>query len=191
MTTAQSSAREVAHTAAAAFGGTPSIHRYHDEPETHAVDILSCGERPRHGYTCYSTVDLHRAPNALEEKDIRVELAGVAEAEVSRFPNVLATAAFCVMKDGWLCAPGVVFPSLLSEYELSDELEHVLWVPPFPWERLAEVSLSGGARIHWLLAVPISESERRFLEDAGYDHLEREFADREIDYFDLSRPAVV
>ncbi len=167
------------------------MHRYYDEPETNAVDVLSCGDRPLPRYTCYSTVDMHRAPNPLESKEIRVELAGVAAADLSQFPNVLATAAFCVIKEGWLCAPGVVFPSLLTEYELSDELEHVLWVPPFPWEQLAEVTLTGGAKVHWLLAVPISESERRLLEDAGYDRLEREFAEREIDYFDLSRRAVI
>jgi hypothetical protein len=127
----------------------------------------------------------------LEGKDIRIELAGVAPNGVAEFPNVLATAALFVIKDAWLCAPGVVFPALLTEYELSSTLEHVLWVPPFPWEHLGSVEIGDGQRVHWLLAVPISEAERQLLNERGFDVLEALFAEHAIEYFDLERPSIV
>jgi hypothetical protein len=104
---------------------------------------------------------------------------------------VLATSAFNVIKDGWLAAPGVVFPGLLKEYGLSETLEHVLWVEPFAYEQLSDVDLGEGIHAHWLLAVPISEEERRFLVAEGYDALEKRFADAELEYFNLERPSLV
>jgi hypothetical protein len=41
----------------------------------------------------------------------------------------------------------VVCPSLAAEYELSNELKHVLWVPPFSWEGLGEVEVTGEAAV--------------------------------------------
>ena len=74
-----------------------------------------------------------------------------------------------MIKDNWLAAPGVVFPELVDEYELSPALRHLLWVPPFPWEALAEVGVEEGLAVHWLVALPISDSERRYLEVDGFD----------------------
>ncbi len=95
------------------------------------------------------------------------------------------------MVDAWLCAPGVVFPSLVSQYRISSTLEHLLWVPPFPWEQLGAVDPGEGPMVHWLLGVPISEAERRFLLDRGFDEFEALMARREVEYFDLQRPSVV
>ena len=77
-----------------------------------------CLDRPTAGFATYSTIGLHEAPNLLDGKDIRVEVAGVADTAVVEFANLLATAAFYVIKDSWLCAPGVVFPGLVSDYGL-------------------------------------------------------------------------
>jgi hypothetical protein len=185
------SGKFVARSAAAAFGGTARVDRYYDEDESHSVDLLTCVDRPMPGFTTYSTVSLHTVPNMLDDSDVRIEMAGVAANQVAEFPNMLASAAFRVVIDGWLCAPGVVFPSLVTEQRLSSSLEHVLWVPPFPWEQLGSVDPDGGPIVHWLLAVPISEAERRFLVDRGYEHLEALMADRETEYFDLGRSSIL
>jgi hypothetical protein len=155
--------RAVARAAAGAFGGKPSVRRYYDEREMHSVDILTSPDRPTPGFATYSTLSLHTAPNLLEGKDIRVEIAGVAPCSATEFPNMLASAAFFVIKDRWLCAPGVVFPALVKEYGPSSHLQHVMWAPPFPWEELGAVPVTDELTVHWLLAVPISEAERRFL----------------------------
>jgi hypothetical protein len=184
-------ARAAARAAAAAFGGKPEVRAYYDRDETHSVDIMQCGDRPTPGFVTYATLGVHTVTNKVDDDDIRVEMAGVADAGVDEFPNLLATAAFYVLKDRWLCAPGVVFPSLLKEYNLSSTLEHLMWVEPFPWEQLGSVDVGGGLTIHWLLAIPISESERQFLLDNGFWKLERLFIDREVEYFDLNRRPIV
>jgi hypothetical protein len=191
MSKAPETARAAARAAAEALGGSPRVTRYHDDNEEHSVDILSCEDRPTPGYTSLSTVTLHRYENRLDDQDIRVELAATAESSAEAMANVLATSAFNVMKDGWLAAPGVVFPGLLQEYGLSETLEHVLWVEPFAYEQLADVDLGEGIRAHWLMAVPISEAERQFLVSEGYDALEKRFEETELEYFNLERPSLV
>lgn len=187
MSPATEAGRRLARAAADAFGGQPRVNRYYDEPEAHAVDILACRDAPAPGYSTYSTLTLHESPNLLEGNDIRVEIAGVAESRFVEFPNVIATAAFHIIKQGWLCAPGVVFPGIMSEYDLPRALEHVLWVTPFAWEDLHSVDLADNGPVHWLLAVPISEGERQFLIERGYDELVQQFEQDDVEYFDLER----
>src|SRR4051794_5912101 len=141
MSTVSATAKQVYRAVAEAIGGEPTVNRRYDEDESHSVDVLRCADRPVAGLAVYSTLTLHDAPNHLDDKDIRVELIGVAPADVEDYPNLLATAAFNVIKDGWLVAPGVVFPDLVSMYALSSTLRHVLWVEPFPYEQLATVKV--------------------------------------------------
>jgi antitoxin YqcF len=185
------SARAAARAAAAAFGGTPQVSTYYDRDETSSVDILACKDETALDFVRYSTLGLHMLTNMVDEDDIRIEMAAVARHDVVEFPNLLATAAFYFIKNRWQCAPGVVYRSLLNEYGLSPTLEHVMWVEPFEWDQLGSVDVGGGVTIHWLLAIPISEAERRFLVDRGLDELEKIFIDREIEYFDLNRQSLV
>ena len=191
MTPASETARAVARAAAAAFGGKPEVHAYRDEDRSHSVDIVDCRDRPSLGLVSYSTLTLHVVPNKIEDDDIRVELSGVAETGATDFPNLLATAAFYVIKNRWKAGPGIVFPSLLQEYSLSKTLEHLLWVEPFEWTQLGSVDVGGGLSVHWLLGVPISESERQYLLDNGYWKFEALMIEREVDYWDLNRRPVV
>ena len=191
MTPVSDKRRGVVREAAKAFGGEARVERFYDESESRSVDILTCPDRPSRGFSTYSTVGLHEAPNVLEGDDIRVEVTGVAAPGVAEFPNMLASAAFFVMKEAWLCAPGVVFPGLVSDYGLSSTMEHVLWTPPFPWEELGSVRIADDLNVHWVLAVPISERERKFLLERGYDALGALFAEHELEYFDLERESLV
>ncbi len=184
-------ARHLAKIAAAAFGGAPRVQRFYSDDESHSVDILICTGALGESFSTYSTLGVHEATNMLDENDVRVELAGVATSADTEYPNMLATAASYVQENDWLAAPGVVFPNLVRKYGLSENLEHVLWVPPFPWDDLHAVSVSQDLTVHWLLAVPISESERRFLLDEGYFALERLFEERGVEYYNLRRPPLV
>jgi antitoxin YqcF len=184
---------KVAQAALGQIGGAPTARRYGDEDESHWVDIAEFADRPMDGYATYSTLSLHGTPNPLEGEDIRVEIAGVAPRAASGFPDLLSTAAFFVIKDHWLCAPGVVFPGLLPTYypALSSTLEHLMFVGPFPWQGLSRVEISRDLAVHWLLAMPISEAERRYLLEHGYDRFEELFEAQGVEYYDLDRPSVV
>ena len=59
------SARATARAAAAAFGGTPAVRRYHDRDETYSVDILESRDRPTPGFVSYSTLGLHSLLNIM------------------------------------------------------------------------------------------------------------------------------
>lgn len=143
---------------------------------------LSTTTTSRTAFTTYSTVSLHETPNLLDGRDVRVEFAGVAANSETAFPNLIATAAFYVMKDRWLAAPGVVFPGLPTECDISSSLAHVLWSQPFPWEELGSVVVSASLTVSWLLAVPISEGERRLLLEQGYYVVEARFAEHDLPY---------
>jgi hypothetical protein len=183
--------RAVARTAATAFGGTARVARYHDADASHAVDLLACSDGDADGLTSYSTVTLHMAENRLDGQDIRIELAAVAPTAAERFANALATAALNVMKDGWLAAPGVVFPGLLAADGVTHDLPHVLWVEPVTWPQLGTVEVPDGPAVHWLQAIPISESERRFLAAEGFFAIERRLEEQRVAFWDLSRPSTV
>ncbi len=183
----------VARAVMTAVGGQPTVDRYFDAGDAHWVDVMHWHDRPQPGLETHSTLSLHRAPNLLEGTDIRVEIAGVAASSAVEFVNLLSTAAFFVIKDRWLCAPGVVFPDLIGRYYpgLSSRLRHLLFVEPFPWQGLSKVSVAPGLDVHWLMAMAISEGERQYLNDRGYDELEALFTDREVPYFDLGRESMV
>lgn len=90
----------IARQAAAAFGGTPTVTRHHDEAEVNWVDIVACPDRPLAGITSYATIGLSRHDNRLESdgKSLRVELVGACASVASLFPEMLATCALGVSR---------------------------------------------------------------------------------------------
>ena len=184
--------KAVARAAAGAIGGQPRVVEYLAEGDGgEPIAVLVSVDRPTEGFVAYSTVSLHRAENRIAERDIRVELLGVAPRSKAEFANVLAGAAALVAERGHAAAPGAVLPDVLADYEVSDTLQHVLLTDPFAYEELGSVELDGGPPVHWLQAVPISESERRFVLAHGFDALEERFAQAEMEYWNLDRASLV
>jgi hypothetical protein len=173
-------------------GGEPSVHAYYDEPEDHVVAIVTCSGTPSRELATVSTASLHVAPNKLEGDDIRVELLLVTELHLDEAANVLATAAFNVMKDGWLAAPGVVFPGAVREYYPRATTPHIMWTEPFVFPQLSTVHLEGVEHdVHWLQGVPLTEQERAFLSDSGFDALSARLEAADAPYYDVMRQSVV
>lgn len=184
--------RAAARSVAATLGvERPSFGRYLDEGEGASIDIVTCVDRPEEGLATASTIGLHLFPNALDGESVPVELLAVTHADVDWLPNLVSTAAFYVMKQGWLAAPGVVFPDVVREYDPDTTVPHLMWFPPFIWPELGTVDLGDGARAHWLMGVPITESERAFLLEHGFDRLEQLFLDNQVAYFDVNRQGLV
>jgi hypothetical protein len=183
--------KPTARKVAAAFGGTPRFKKHWDEAEQNSIDILSCGDRPSEGLVSYSTLGLQRHPNVIDGEDIRIELCGIATPDVPSFADVIATIAFYVMKDRWRAAPGITYESMVGMYNLPVMLKHIVFAEPLEWEELSSVDLAGDVVVRWLLVIPISDSELQLKLDKGWDTLEKLFAEKEIDYWDLNRPSVV
>lgn len=185
-------AKEIARAAAKAFGGVPEVRRYYDAKEAVSLDILSCGSTPMPGWTSYSTIGVSDCVNLLEGEDIRVEIAAVGPQAESRFSNFIGDIGLRVVKDQWLAAPGVVFPWVARDAQLSDALPHAFLASPSPWPELGAVRLAAAAReVHWLLALPISAMEYAWLLEHGFFEFERLLEERNVQYFDVGRESVV
>jgi hypothetical protein len=193
MTKVSKSNRLLAGTVASVFGGTPRVNRYWDAQERAFVDVLSSSDSPEKGVVSYSTLGLSDHPLLLHgaEYEVRAEFVGACYQRFDRtFPQVLSTAALCVVNSKWFSAPGVVFPDILAMYHASRSLSHVFFAPPCLWANLKTVRLPDKT-VAWLLVVPISEAEFRLAEAKGPNELERQLAEARIDIFDLERPSVL
>lgn len=185
--------KAIARAVADAFGGKPKITRFWDDDRKSHVDIAACNDRPQDGVTSFSTLSLSDAPLHMdgEEYKARVELVGACGNAFQEFDSALATAAFCIINSHWFCYPGRIFPDVLSMYECSSTMQHLLFVPPFLWEdRLQTLDLKTKT-VAWLLAVPISEPEASYAQTEGSDKLVALFSKRQIDVFDLERSSIL
>jgi antitoxin YqcF len=185
--------KQIAKIVAKAFGGTPRVTRFRDENDQNFVDVLSCSDRPQRGVTSFGTVGLSGHPlyrNGLEYK-ARVEFVGACGSGFGGFDNALASAAFCVINSKSFCFPGAIFPGTISAHGCSQTLEHFLFVSPYLWEKELEATSIEAKTVAWLLAVPISEAERKYAEEHGAQELEKMLEREQIDIFNLSRPSVV
>lgn len=185
--------RAIAKAAAAAFASSPDVNRYRDDQDKASIDILACADSPWAGVTSYATIGVSESPLVKDGKElnVRAELVGVCGSQYDGFANSLATAAFCVINSGWLVAPGVIFPDVLSMYEVSRTMRHLLFLPPFLWNDQLQTLNLGGKQVAWLLAIPISEDELRLAQTEGVPALEGLFEKQQTDIFDLQRVSVV
>lgn len=182
-----------AHTALAMGVEKPPIFRYWDENRQNSVCVLEAADRPQDEVTAYATIGLSDHPLMFQgrEFDTRVELVGACGSAFPGFANVLATAAFCVINSGWFCAPGIIFPDVVSMYKVSATLSDIYFAHPFLWEEELKSTLIGDRRVAWLLAVPVSKAESAYAQSYGPEQLEARFAEMDIDIYDLNRASVI
>jgi len=176
-----------------AMGGEPRIDRYGDKNEELNVDILSCPDRPQADLTSYSTIGLsdHPMPWGEGEFPTRLELAGVCESGRDSFPNILASAAFCIIRSGCVYHPGAVLPNYVRLVYPATQLPHLYLTAPFYWEKDLHTLDCVTRKVSWLLAVPISESEYQYLREHGEKAFESLLETAQIDVSDLERSPTV
>ena len=184
--------KRVARYAAAAFGGECRVDEYANESEELMVGILRCPGQPQKGVTSYSTIKLsdHPMKDGAEEFPTRLELAGVCMGTARWFPNMLASAAFTIMQSHTVYRPGMVMPNLVRRYHPS-ELPHLYLTAPFLWERELKTLDCGTKKVSWLLAMPISEAERAYLQAHGDDAFEQLLERQLADFSNPDRESVV
>lgn len=184
--------RAVAGTLVHVLEERPKIWRVMDEEEQHHVDVASFVDRPGAGWTTHSTVNLHEVQNTLNGQDVRVELIGVCRSGVEWFADMLGSVGFFMMKNGMVAAPGRVFPEIIrSYYDPGTRLPHVYLTAPIEHDALGGVQVSDSLRVHWLSAVPISDSEYAYLREHGDEAFEDMLEARDVDYADVERPSAV
>lgn len=176
--------------------GAGRFEEFTDRTQEHSVDVLVCPDAPARGLHTVSTVSLHRSPNVLgvgtaQESDVRVELVAVLGAgDVDLVTTLVVTAAFAMVKEPWPVSPGTVFPDVVGDL-FGGGAEHLVFTNPGSFPRLSRYPLAPGLDVHWLMAVPLHESEREFLLARGLDALEDRLAASEAEFHDVRRPPVV
>lgn len=183
--------RQIARTVAELFGGAPAVHTWWDDEKKNSVDILSSEGSPGPGVTAYATVNLSNTALTDAANDLRVELLGACQSDVEGFPGLLSTCAFNVIEHGAVIAPGVIFPDVVSTYELSTTLRHILFVPPFFWGEAPATLYMPKRTVAWLQALPISDAELEHLTLDGISSLMDIMEEKRPAVFDLNRPSVV
>ena len=183
----------VAEYAARAFGGDYHVREYLHDTEPLAVDVLRCDDRPQKGVTSYSTIGLSDNPTRSVGGHLptRMEIAGACVTAVDYFANVLASAAFHVVRTGEPYHLAAVMLNYVSQYDESMHLPHLYFTAPFPWTMLLETVECPTKKVSWLMAVPISESEYRYVKQNGHHALDELMRISQTDIFAISRPSLV
>lgn len=182
--------------AVGSIGGTPNVEGMVDAAGDNRVDVLTCADAPAPGWTTWSTVTLHARPNELPmadgtKLDVRVELMAVGMPGSDVMGKILGSCAFAVLQDGWMMAPGVVYGDVVSLYDDKATTPHIMWSHPFTAGDLGAVEIDEDLKVHWLMAVPITEAERTFLEQNDYEALAQLLDSHQVNYTDMHRESVV
>ncbi len=172
------------------LGTDTSVHRYADDHEAHDLFIATGSNWPIEGVTSYGTIGLSNYPVPVGCDRVNLELLGACATATKNFDNVIASCAIERMKNGSPITYGSTIRDVVAQYAISQTMEHVFFASPFLWEGFAP-RFFAGTEVHWLMAIPISESELAYLEGHGSNSLEARFEAAQIDVFDISRPPVV
>ncbi|MGD1901636.1 MAG: suppressor of fused domain protein [Geitlerinemataceae cyanobacterium] len=155
-------------------GKNPEYSRFFNEDESYSVDLLFLINSPCLRVTTVASIGVSNIPLLLssgEEYPVRAEIVSCFNEEYDLFPNAVATTAFFVMKDRWLCAPGIVFPNIVSTYYPDIPMKHIYFTSPFFWNGELDTLKTETKTVAFLLAIPISEEERRFRIRHGSDRV--------------------
>lgn len=171
-----------------AFGGKPSIREYLHDNLPLKVDILSSNNQPSKEMVSYGTIGLSDVPLKWGdgEFETRIELCGVADSSKEFFPNIVASAAFSIMKSKIVCYPGSTMRNYVKEYYKETKLPHLYFSSPFVWDELKMLTLQT-KKVTWLLCFPISQIEFDFLKKEGDEKFEDMLESAEINIFDFDR----
>lgn len=185
--------RDVARVAAAAFGGDVSIKQCWDDAENSMVGILIAKDSPSKNLNSYSTIglcdsEIHDHTGTLP---FRAEFAMAAQTHFEKAGNILATAAFHVINSGWSCNRFALYPDVVDMYYSESPMKHLLFVDPFMWNGAFPDFQIGSFPVRWLLAIPISESERRYAINFRIPTLLDELDECGADFTNLERSPVV
>lgn len=177
-------------------GANPIVEPYHDEDEATTVHILRTPDAPDKGIDSYATVSLHTHPFLREDGSplgFGVELVAIGEAGDERIPDILATAAFNIVQEGWIVAPDTIFPGIVSAYNDGGSMQHALFLEPLSglWPKEVERFTHEGKEIAFLQMLPISDSEYAFADEHGVDALLDRLLEHEFAPHDLDREPVV
>ena len=185
--------KNVARHALSVFGGKPKVQQFMHDDLPMAIDMLSVVGAPEPGLISYSTLGLYETVLDNEAQvGTRIELCGAMPADIDQWPNVLASAAFALMRSKRGVAPGSVLEGYVGEYYEDTAVPHLYLTAPFLWNDgyFEQHELHNGVKINWLQGIPISAAELDLLRLRGDDDFENLLEQANVDVFDLHRASL-
>lgn len=165
--------------------GEVKVTRFCDDKKTCSVDVFTSRNSEGIVAATIGVMDLDQSKNETVQvfSEILMDVRGQNEI----IGNVISTVGFYLLKYGWKAAPGIIFRRMVEMYDPKSPVPHVMFIPPFQWGTgMSKVKLSTKT-VYPLLAVPISDSERIFVEKNGSDALETLWSEKRVDVLDWGR----
>lgn len=161
--------RQIAKYLQELFTSDCSIYEYRDDSENLNIDILRCDNCPWEGVASYSTIGLSDVLGMETQQGIPfgVEFVGACRSDVEEFPNIMASAAFKVLKNRIRCKPHAILENAFADYSTSSTMSHLACVDPFIWDPPPRALDLGRSKAAWLQLLPVSESELNFAKSHG------------------------
>jgi len=172
------------------FGADVKVTRYGDDTEKYSIPIVKGYGVPQIGVISYGTVGLSDIEQIAGEARVNVEILGVCGLKNEEFANVLSSCYFECVKNGTPIIYGGYIENIVGQYNISSTLNHITFITPFLWRGFNAQEFDEKV-VHWLMAIPISDSELEFLMSNGINALEDLFEKKQIDLFNINRPSTL
>ena len=183
--------KKVAKHALGFIGGKPGVSRYYNRDESKQIDIMTSDSGVIKGVPTCAPIGLNQTDIGLTAngKKLRVELMAVCELSADVLGNILASIAFEVM-DHKTCSYGMVVPDIISSYVRKTDFKHVVLMSPVFWPKYKTLE-DGEYTVAWLMAVPVTDAEKAYIERNGADAFDRLLEEKNADVISMKRKSVV
>ena len=185
---------QIERTLIQAFAGPATLHTHAHNTKKFEISILSVYNRPANGLACLGTIGLWRT-SLLSHQDshpARLELFGIFAADKVGCRDMLASAAFRVMRTREHIDPGTVFLDYVHAWYPKATAAHLYFAEP---GRLHAIQFDeirmGNLGVRFLELIPITPSEHDYLLQHGADALEAALLVGAADLTDLKRNSAV
>lgn len=123
--------------------------------------------------------------------DTRLELIATCRSgQEENLREMLFFAGRTVVKQRWLCAPGVFLLDAVSRFGSFGDMSHLYFTTPFAQDGF-ETAVFGDRRVSWLAAIPVSTAEMNFARQNSTEALEDLFVEKDVDWEHLYRRSAV
>jgi len=172
------------------LGSEAEIYTFEAVDGSRELPILIVPDCPSPGLSTYSTIGYSDHPQPNYGSSLNLELIGACDTPITDFANVMTSCVIESLNNDRPINYGVVFWDIVSQYGISATLQHVTFVAPYFWEGFSKARLLD-RDVHWLMVLPIAQSEMVYLKTHGVDALEKKLEESDLDFTDINREAAV
>lgn len=173
------------------IGGTPKVERFYNVDESKAIDILSSDFGELKGVSTCATIGVSNVNIGLSAKGktLRVELIAAGAVEDEILGNILSSIAFDIFNSK-TCVYGMIIPNIISTYIRDIDMKHIVLMSPVFWSKYCSYE-DENTIVTWLMVVPISDSEKSYIEDKGIDFFDKLLGEQDTDVLDYYRDSML